>query len=144
MAIPLQRNLDDDFMTTSSWIERFKKRNNIHFTKSHSEKIYSICQLLNRGSQVYPTRSKEFHDDCIYNADETGLFYKAVPSGSLIESRSGKFSKDSLMVLLPVNQSRTDKQTFIVADSGNPRCFKHKKVPVPYFHNKRSRMTSEI
>ena len=33
---------------------------------------------------------------------------------------------------------------FVIGKYGNPRCFKNKNLPVPYFFNKKAWMTSEI
>ncbi|XP_055383319.1 uncharacterized protein LOC129613332 [Condylostylus longicornis] len=74
--------LNIDFDPNTGWLSRWKKRNNIIFKKGHGEKSAadvdsanyflstSIAQILN-----------QYETENIFNADETALFYKAIPSG---------------------------------------------------------------
>ena len=81
--------------------------------------------------------------ECIYNVDETGLFYCLLPRKTYItamEERSsvrgtkGMASKDRITAYLCTNASGTQKVPFsIIGKSKNPRCFKLKPCPVKYF-----------
>lgn len=58
------------------------------------------------------------HGDGIFNADETGLFYRATPDRSLVLStedcKGRKKSKERLIVLLCSNSTGTEKLKLIV------------------------------
>jgi hypothetical protein len=77
----------------------------------------------------------------IYNADETGLFFRCLPAKTLAlkgEACSGeKKSKERLSVLLGANADGSDKlPVLVIGKSKNPRCFKNvKQLPVQYTAN---------
>lgn len=93
-----------------------------------------------------------FCADDIYNADETGLYYRATPDGSLcykhIELSGYKKAMDRITVLCCANMSGTDKRKLLViGKSAKPRCFKGIRIenlPLEYHANKNAWMTSEI
>lgn len=84
------------------------------------------------------TKFSKFSLDDIYNADETGLYYRATPDGSLCfkhESIVGsKKAMDIITVLCCVNASRTDKKKLLVIGKiKKPHCFQKislQKLPV--------------
>ena len=149
-ACQLSNQLGENFMPISSWIDRFKVRNNFHFEKIHSEKNSADEKSASDWlKSVFPKIAAEYDEENIYNADETGLFFRALPTGTLTErggqqSFGTKSSKERLTILIIVNQTGSDKQMLVIGKYGNPRCFKNKNVPVPYFFNKKAWMTSEI
>ena len=55
----------------------------------------------------------KYAPECVYSADETGLFFKALPDRSLIMTKEtckgGKRSKERFTVLLCTNMIGTDK-----------------------------------
>lgn len=88
----------------------------------------------------------------VFNADEMGLWWRLMPSKSLIESREKcvknfKKSKDRVILLGCANASGTCKLplTFI-HKSAKPRCYKHMNIiclPVYYFAQKKCWMDSK-
>ena len=71
----------------------------------------------------------EYEEENIFNADETGLFYRATPDGTLCfknESLTGsKKAMDRITVLVCANMTGTEKKKLLViGKSKNPRCFK--------------------
>ena len=81
----------------------------------------------------------------IFNADESGLFYKATPTGLFVdkgEEHSGiKIRKERLTFLMIVNQSGTEKKIITIGKFPNSRCFRNKAPPLQYYNNKKSWMT---
>jgi hypothetical protein len=64
----------------------------------------------------------------IYNADETGLFFRLLPDKTFefkdVKCHGGKQSKDRLTALVCANMSGTDKlPMFVIGKSQNPRFF---------------------
>ena len=72
----------------------------------------------------------------VFNADETGLFYKAAPSGTLTVSGThptgDKTPKDRVTVLLLCNSTATEKKEYEIGKLKKPRCFKKARPPLPY------------
>ena len=88
----------------------------------------------------------------IFNADETGLFFRALPSRSLTvkgdDCRGGKKSKDRISVLLACSAVGEKLTPFVIGHSARPRCFKGLAstlcLPVTYFSNKKAWMTGDL
>ena len=93
---------------------------------------------------------KEYRPDDIYNADETGLFYRLMPDRTLefkkVDCHGGKQSKERITALVCANMSGTDKvPLFVLGKAADPRCFKNvKSLPTQYDSNAKAWMTGEI
>ena len=129
-----------DFRLSLSWITRFKTRNGINFQKIHGEQNSTDPSIVEKWlSTVYPELAQNFSAENIYNADETGLFYKAVPTGTLNQKGENAFGvktyKERITCLFIVNQTGTDKQKFVVGKNQKPQCFKNRNIQVPYYFN---------
>lgn len=120
----------NDFKATDGWLSRWKARHNIKFKKAHGEKgsadKVSAEQWKNTKIKTY---LENFCPDDIYNADETGLYYRATPDGSLcykyVALTGYKKAMDRITVLCCANMSGTDKRKLlIIGKSAKPRCFK--------------------
>ena len=85
--------LNFDFQPNPSWLERLKKREHISFQKLHGEKRAANTKGAESWtSQILPSIVERFEPHNIFNADESGLFNKTTPTGSLVEKgkeRSG-------------------------------------------------------
>ncbi|KII66595.1 hypothetical protein RF11_03437 [Thelohanellus kitauei] len=106
LAKQLGRN---DFKATDGWLSRWKARHNTKFKKALGEK----------GSA---DNERNFSADDICDADETGLYYRDKPDGSLIHEHialSGyKKAMDRITVLCCTNMSGAKNGGFT---SGVPR-----------------------
>ena len=86
----------------------------------------------------------------IDNADETGIYFRAVPDGSLCFSTdklSGrKKAKERVTVLVCANMDGSDKRPLlIIGKSNQPRCFRGvPTLPTPYTSSSNAWMTSSI
>lgn len=139
-----------EFKCSRSWIERFKKRHNISSGKIVGESAGVDSNVVNDWlNNVWPTIRDKYEYKDIFNADETGLFYKMTPNTTLKfvgeTCAGGKLSKSRITVLVVANMSGTEKRKLLViGKSVNPRCFKNKVLPVKYKANSKAWMTSEI
>ena len=140
-----------DFQATQGWLARFKKRENLNFQAVCGEAggvDSSVVQ--NWIDNVLPSKLAPFHEDDVFNVDETGLFYQLQPSRTLHfrneKCTGGKQSKERISVLVGSNMSGTEKlKLLVIGKSGKPRCFKNvKSLPVHYRHNKKAWMTKDI
>ena len=85
----------------------------------------------------------------IFNADEFGLFYQALPKKTLHlkgeKCSGGKKSKIRLTGLAAANMIGEKLPMFVIGKSQKPRCFKHiKSLPCRYRAQKKSWMNSEL
>ena len=140
-----------DFKATNGWLERWKTRNGIQFKKQHGEKQDADDFSAERWIvEVLPGILKDYTPRDIFNADETGLYWRATPDGTLsfkgMEAPGSKVAKDRMTLLLACNMDGTEKLApLVIGKSKNPRCFKNvKKLPVDYEGNKNAWMTADI
>ena len=93
---------------------------------------------------------KRFAATFSWNYDETGLFYKAMSSGSLRfagdeQSNGTKVPKDRLTMLQFTNMDGSEKQVVVVDNSAKPCCFKNAEtLPFSHFANHKTWMTSQL
>ena len=104
-------------------------------------------QLLCRGeaadvdSAVVDDWSKRLSSICtgyriedIFNADETGLFFRALPTHSMVvkgdQASGGKKSKDRISVLLACSAAGEKLEPFVIGHSAKRRCFRGLTSPL--------------
>ena len=87
----------------------------------------------------------------IFNADETGLFFRALPNRSLVvkgdECKDGKKANDRITALIACSAAGEKLQLLVIGKSAKPRAFQGYKtaaLPVTYTHNKKAWMTGAI
>ena len=95
-----------------------------------------------------PTILSSYKLPDIYNTDEFGLFFQALPSKSLHlkdeKCIGGKFSKVRLTGLAAANANGEKLPMFIIGKSKSPRCFRNlKQLPCCYRGQKKSWMDSD-
>ena len=141
------------FVATEGWLSRWKARHQIKYKRGHGEKGSADTQSAEEWiSSVLPGLLEKYRPNDVYNADETGLYYRATPDGSLCycrEKLSGsKKALQRITVLCCSNMTGTDKRKLLViGKSVKPRCFKNIDVgslPVTYRANQNAWMTSQI
>ena len=98
---------------------------------------------------VWPEISIKYVAKDVYNCDETGLYFKALPDGTICFKDDtlfgGKKAKERVTVLLNVNTDGSDKRKpLVIGKSAKPRCFKGvKSLPVTYKANKNAWTTAQ-
>jgi hypothetical protein len=92
------------FKASNGWLDKFKNRHCITFR-----------YLSGESAQVDPDTVEldSYAENDVYNADETGLFFKLLPDRSMVlpkeSCNGGKKSKERYTVLLCANWSGTHK-----------------------------------
>lgn len=100
----------NDFKATDGWLSRWKARHNIKLKKIHGEKSSAdnVSSEQWRNTKM-PALLENFCADDIYNVDETGLYYRATPDGSLCYKHTAlsgyKKAMDRITVLCCANMS---------------------------------------
>ena len=91
-------------------------------------------------------RFRSFKPENIFNMDETGLYYRAMPTKgyiSNVESRKitrgtkALKAKDRVTLLLCVNETGTYKiPPLLLGSAKKPRCFRDSPSAIPYVSKK--------
>lgn len=97
----------------TGWLERFKTRHSIVSRSISGESAEVNADLENNWlTTELPTLIKNYEPRDIFNADETGLFYKLLPNKTLQlkgeKCYGGKKAKEKLSVLLCANMDGSD------------------------------------
>ena len=115
----------------------------------HGEaKDADVQQRENWIASVWPRLWQQYDEENIFNADETGIYFRAMPDSTLTfqnDTRRGtKKSKERITCLMACSMAGEKKKLFIVGKSKTPRCFKNVTLPVDYEANPKSWMTGAI
>ncbi|CAF1689440.1 unnamed protein product, partial [Adineta ricciae] len=133
----------DEFKASNGWLEKFRARHAISFRLISGESASVDHSTVKEWTKRLLTIIEGFDKNDIFNADETGLFYRALPDRSLVlkkeECKGGKKSKERLTILLCTNWSGTEKlKPLVIGRSQRPRCFKNintSDLPVTWLAN---------
>ncbi|XP_046145336.1 jerky protein homolog-like [Osmia bicornis bicornis] len=149
MGLPL------DFKVSRGWLDGFKKRHNIALVKVYGESASADEDAAIRFCNDFIKLLEEddsINIDNIYNMDEAGLLWKALPSKTLIERKEKvvkgyKSRKERITVALCANVSGTHKlMPLVINKFENPRALKHCKsnLPVIFKSQKNAWMTQVL
>ncbi|KII70659.1 Tigger transposable element-derived protein 6 [Thelohanellus kitauei] len=116
-----------------------RRGNNIKSKKLHGEKQDAYyLGAESRISDALLAIIKDCEAKDIFSADETGLYWRAIPERTLAfknsETAGGKMAKERTTLLLACNMDGSEKlKPLTVGKSKNPQCFKNvKTLPVDY------------
>jgi len=143
-------------LCSEGWLARWKRRHGIRSVRITGEirsaDVEAAEAFLPQLQAI--VEEEDLVADQIYNADETGLFYRMTSPSTLAErsdplGASGhKLRKDRVTALVGTNWSGTHKlKPLVIGKFAKPRCFHHvpmDTLPVTYRHTKNSWMTSGI
>ncbi|CAF1317513.1 unnamed protein product [Rotaria magnacalcarata] len=103
----------EKFKASNGWLEKFRNRHTISFRTINGESASVDDSTVEEWTQRLSTILDGFNENDVFNAAETGLFYRATPDRSLVlskeECKCGKKSKERLTVLLCSNLTGTEK-----------------------------------
>lgn len=147
--------LPDNFNASSGWLSRFKQRRGIRELAIQGEKLSADTAAV-AGFCVQLQGVIKEHNllPCqIYNADETELYWRAMPTrtlagGNETSAPGYKKNKDRITVLCGANASGDHKlKLAVVGKSKNPQAFKHVDtltLPVHYYNQSSAWMSRGI
>lgn len=149
-------NGDESFKASSGWLEKFKNRHGIRELNIEGEKLSAAnIETVNAFKEKFQQMIDEegLTRDQVYNADETGLNYKALPTKTLA-AYSEKFApgfkmqKQRVTVMVCANASGNSRvPLLLIGTAKKPRCFKGTNMnalPVHYYAQKSAWMTQAI
>lgn len=135
-----------------NWIDQWKKRHGVSSKlivgESASAGHTSAAAKTRLETQVALIR-EEFAEKDIFNADETGLFWRMSPDKTLAfggeACKGGKHSKERVTVLVAASAVGEKLPLFVIGKSKQPHCFCGVlTLPVAYDANKCAWMTGEL
>ncbi len=144
-----------NFNASRGWFYRFKKRTGLHNVRIVGESASADKDAALR----YPQELKDiiqnggYKDEQIFNVDETGLFWKKLPTHTFISANEKscpgyKVSKDRLTLLLGGNAAGDFKlKPMLVYRAENPRALKgysKNTLPVLWRANKKAWVTKVL
>jgi hypothetical protein len=157
----------ENFVATEGWLSRWKKRENIVYNKSslHGEhgadeaddqpadQTVSWCnaELIESPTeasasswltQVWLPSISQYSPSDVYNATETGLYYRALPE---LDSFNSSSYEDRVTVLCCASMTGEKEELVVIGRSRASTCFANvKKLPVTYYSDQNAWMTSDI
>lgn len=148
-------NGDKSFSASTGWLDRFKKRHGIRQLAITGERLSSNEAAATEYFNTFAglITAGNYSPQQIYNADETGLNFKALPKKSLAakdetNAPGMKISKERLTVLACSNAAGNHKlPLMVIGKPAKPRAFKNINVnalPVTYKNSKNAWMTSKL
>ncbi|XP_054281171.1 jerky protein homolog-like [Macrosteles quadrilineatus] len=142
-----------DFKASTGWLKRFKSRHGIRELDIQGEKLSADTEAGEKFKDSFASLLSEegYDDNNVYNADETGLYWKKMPTKSLVSKKEMsapgfKASKSRITAMVCANKTGTHRlPLLIIGKSKNPRCFKGiVKLPLTYKSQKNSWMDTSI
>lgn len=139
----------DEFAGSVGWFNRFKNRFGLKRIKLHGESNNIPEDMVEKGLCSIKEKLNNVELDCIFNFDETALFYNLMPNSTFAKGiiKGIKQSKSRITIGVCANVTGTIKiQPWVIGHSKNPRCFKDFDIEryVTYRANTKAWMTSVI
>ena len=94
------------FSASKGWFEKFKRRRNISLRQVCGESADVSTENVDEWLSRLPTVCRGYHASDIFNMNETGLFYRMLPSKTLStpgSCRGGKLAKERTTVAFCVS-----------------------------------------
>lgn len=132
MAKKLNKSAEyDGFKASSGWIERWESRYGIKQRGVEGGSGQVQTETVDSWMERLRELCKGYKFEDIWNEDETGCFFRALPEKSLEEEgrrcKGGKKSKLRMTVAFFVNAKGEKEEPVVIWKSKSPRCFKNLK-----------------
>ena len=140
----------DDFKASNGWLDRWKARNNVSFKTVSGEPKSCTPEMTVHWKEAHlPKILSRYELKDIFNADEFGLFFQALPNRTFElkgeKCIGGKHSKLRFTGMSAASATGEKLPMLVIGKSKNPRCFKNvKSLPCTYKSQAKSWMDSEI
>jgi len=142
-----------DFKASNGWLSSFKKRHNIKQFAVSGEAADVADETVAGWKERVKTIMEGYEAKDIWNLDETGCFYRALPEKTLAQKKSvckgGKKAKQRLTITFIANAAGGKELPIVIGKAAKPRCFKGIRDPsnplgIPYYSQPKAWMSSEI
>lgn len=141
----------NSFTASDGWLQKWRKRHNVSFKCISGEAADVNQEDVNQFLEKLPSMLLGYKPDDIYNADESGLFFRALPDKTLAfksqKCTGGKLSKERLTLLFCVSMTGQKEELLVIGKAKRPRAFKNittADLPAIWKSNKKAWMTRDI
>ena len=114
-----------DFVGTNGWLEKWKQRYHVRRVAICGESGDVSGVMVSSWKERLPEIVRGYEKKNIYNLDETGCFWRALPERGFVEKgkrcNGGKKSKLRLTIAFLVNASGEKEQPIVIWNSANPK-----------------------
>ncbi|GBM79387.1 Tigger transposable element-derived protein 2 [Araneus ventricosus] len=129
-------NLTTDASSTTGWLTKFKKRHGIQQLKICGDRASANAEAAEDFANEFVSlvKAEKLSPKQIYNADESGLFWRYVHRTTVAtagekDPTGVKDSKERITILGCGNDARNHKMNlFVIEKSAKPRAFKNVNV----------------
>jgi hypothetical protein len=144
-------NVPEGFKFSSGWLYNWKKRHGVHVTVRHGEAAAADQAGVLLARESVRKVVEGYGEENISNQDESGLFWRQVPTRTLAQGKKAGLKKDKqrITVSFTCNATGTDKRPlFIIGKSKRPRSFPKNFQPqrdwgIRYRNNSKAWMLSK-
>ncbi|XP_037360093.1 jerky protein homolog-like [Talpa occidentalis] len=142
--------MDGDFNPSAGWLTRFKQRHSIREINIRNERLNGDEAAVEEfcGHLRDFIERENLQPEQIYNADETGLFWKCLPAKGKCAASGRAWAEERVTVLCCANATGLHKlKLCVVGKARKPRSFKAAdtaNLPVSYFSQKGAWMDLSI
>ena len=151
-ALEYAQSLDlSDFKASNGWLESLRSKFSVGFFKVCGESASVDQAVVDDFRANLSTIIGEYCPENVFNADETGLFFRTLPDKTLAQKgevcKGGKLAKERITVMLACSSTGEKLKPLVIGKSKNPRCFKNINIdnlPVYWQSNKKAWMTEFI
>ena len=116
-----------EFNASNGWLESFRSRNNINFRSLCGESASADCNAAEDCKAKLTEFVKDYPPENQFNADETGLFFRQLPTKSLVSKNEkcfgGKMPKERITVLLCCSVTGEKLKPLVIGNAAKPRAF---------------------
>lgn len=121
-----------NFSASNGWLASFKTRHAIKAFRINGESLDVNPDTVKNWKDRLQDITAGFRSENIFNCDETGLFFRALPDKTLSTKGSkcfgGKCSKERLTVMLCASSTGEKLKPLVIGTAKKPRCFKNVDV----------------
>ncbi|XP_066953403.1 tigger transposable element-derived protein 1-like [Macrobrachium rosenbergii] len=142
------------FQASRGWFDKFAKRFNIRSVKLHGEAASADTEAAESYPETFKGIIQEmgYRPEQVFNMDETGLFWKRMPSRTYLmkdEAKAPGFKaqKDRITLIMCGNAAGHMLKPGLIYKSANPRALKNKNkntLPVYWMHNPKAWITKVL
>ena len=139
------------FKASTGWLNSFRQRHAIVWNSVCGEAKDVDEETVASWKEKLQNITAGYEAKDIYNGDEIGLFYRALPTKTLClrgeRCTGGKISKERLTVFVCGNMCGDLEMPLVIGKAKKPRCFKNVKIqslPVIWRNNTKAWMTGTL
>lgn len=141
----------DKFSASDGWLQKWRRRHNISFKCISGESADVNQEDVEQFFQKLPAMLLGYEARDVYNADESGLYFRALPDKTLTlkgeRCAGGKMSKERLTILFCANMVGEKEKLLVIGKAARPRALKNvplANLPATWTSNKKAWMTRSI